>query len=132
VVSGLVQPGARVSGVPARENHAPDAPPSALAVSLSAVSGVIAETFGLNKLPGPSQALESIEGWDSLGTLNLLLSLEERFGFPLSGEELFQASTVADLAEKIESANPYAAPVIDLQGISAPQSWAVSNSPTGS
>jgi acetyltransferase-like isoleucine patch superfamily enzyme/acyl carrier protein len=119
VVSGVVQSGARVSGVPARESHSPVAAPPALVATLSAVLDVVAETFVLNELPDPAQTLESIEGWDSLGTLNLLLSLEERFGLPLSGEELFQAFSVADLADKIERAQCVATRDTDLQGISA-------------
>jgi acetyltransferase-like isoleucine patch superfamily enzyme/acyl carrier protein len=104
VVSGGVRPGAQVSGVPARENQAPDVPLPSVGTALSAVLAIVRETFALDRLPDPEQSLESIEGWDSLGTLNLLLSLEERFGLSFSGEELFRVSTLRELAQQIENA----------------------------
>jgi len=105
VVSGPVPPGARVAGVPAREHHgAQTREPTSLVVTLPDILRVVAETFALRSTPDPDRLPESVEGWDSLGTLNLLLSLEEAFDVKLSGEELFRLRSVGELLEVIEDA----------------------------
>lgn len=118
VVSGTVAPGARVGGVPAREFAAPDGHASVRPITLSAILDVVEETFALSDHPDPAKPLESIEGWDSLGTLNLLLSLEEAFGIVLSGEELFRAHSIGDIARVIEGA--------PQRGSSSPAAYPVS------
>jgi acetyltransferase-like isoleucine patch superfamily enzyme/acyl carrier protein len=104
VVTGEISARARVRGVPAREYSGDDRNGSESVVTLSAVLRVVAETFGLQEMPDPYASPENIEAWDSLGTLNLLLSLEEAFGVTLSGEELSEVRQVADLVEVIEAA----------------------------
>lgn len=104
VVSGAVAPGVQVGGVPAREHHAQKREPTSLVVTLPDILRVVAETFALRSTPDPDRLPESVEGWDSLGTLNLLLSLEEAFDVKLSGEELFRLRSVGELLEVIEDA----------------------------
>ena len=41
---------------------------------------------------------ETIESWDSVHHLNLVLALEEEYGFEFSPEEMDQARTVGSLA----------------------------------
>ena len=41
---------------------------------------------------------ETIENWDSVHHLNLVLALEEEYGFEFSPEEMDQAKTVGSLA----------------------------------
>ena len=41
---------------------------------------------------------ETIETWDSVHHLNLVLALEEEYGFEFSPEEMDQAKTVGSLA----------------------------------
>ena len=46
---------------------------------------------------------ETLENWDSIQHLNLVLALEERFGLQLSPEEIEQLKTVGDTARLVES-----------------------------
>jgi acyl carrier protein len=46
---------------------------------------------------------ETLENWDSIQHLNLVLALEERFGLQLSPEEIEQLKTVGDAARLVES-----------------------------
>ena len=41
---------------------------------------------------------ETVESWDSVHHLNLVLALEEEYGFEFSPEEMDQAKTVGSLA----------------------------------
>jgi len=45
---------------------------------------------------------ESVEGWDSIQHLNLILALEERFGFQLSPEEMDAMRTIGQIAEIVD------------------------------
>lgn len=46
----------------------------------------------------PESSPETIESWDSVHHLNLVLALEEEYGFEFSPEEMDQAKTVGSLA----------------------------------
>jgi acyl carrier protein len=46
----------------------------------------------------PESSPETIESWDSVHHLNLVLALEEEYGFEFSPEEMDQAKTVRSLA----------------------------------
>ena len=50
-----------------------------------------------------SSSPESLENWDSVQHLNLVLALEEKFGLQLSPEEIEQMKSVGDTAKLIES-----------------------------
>lgn len=101
VVKGDVPAGARVSGVPARPRHAGE---GVGPVSLDRVREVVARTLGLDALPDPASRPEDIAAWDSLGSLNVLLSLEDAFGVALRQEEMLGVRRVADLAEVVRAA----------------------------
>lgn len=47
---------------------------------------------------------ENIEVWDSLMHMNLILALEEEFGFQFSDEQILQVAQVADFLAILESA----------------------------
>jgi acyl carrier protein len=45
---------------------------------------------------------ETIEAWDSIQHLNLVLALEEKFAFQLSTEEIEQMKTIGQIASLVE------------------------------
>ena len=46
---------------------------------------------------------ETIENWDSVHHLNLVLALEEEYGFEFLPEEMDQAKTVGSLAQVVSA-----------------------------
>ena len=50
-----------------------------------------------------SSSPDTIESWDSVQHLNLVVALEEKFGLQLSPEEIEQMKTLGDTAKLIES-----------------------------
>jgi acyl carrier protein len=46
---------------------------------------------------------ETIESWDSVQHLNLVLAIEEEYGFQFSPEEMDQAKTVGNLAQLVSA-----------------------------
>ena len=44
----------------------------------------------------------TIEAWDSIQHLNLVLALEDRFSFQLSTEEIEQMKTIGQIASLVE------------------------------
>jgi maltose O-acetyltransferase len=103
VVSGEVAAGARVGGVPARSL---DAAGETIAdgISMEALCGVVARTFGLSEPPLASTRRTDIARWDSLGLLNLLLSLETAFAVSLTADGISRVETVGDLLPIVANA----------------------------
>ena len=50
-----------------------------------------------------SSSPETLENWDSVQHLNLVLALEEKFGLQLSPEEVEQMKSIGDTAKLIEN-----------------------------
>lgn len=50
----------------------------------------------------PSSTPETIETWDSIQHLNLVLALEEKFGVQLSPEEIEQMKSIGDVIKVVE------------------------------
>ena len=50
----------------------------------------------------PASTPETIETWDSIQHLNLVLALEEKFGLQLSPEEIEQMKSMADVIKLVE------------------------------
>ena len=50
----------------------------------------------------PASTPESIETWDSIQHLNLVLALEEKFGLQLSPEEIEQMKSVGEVIKLVE------------------------------
>lgn len=111
VVSGIVAAGASVSGVPARVARVAqaggggraDAPRDA-SDAMDRVRTVISETFSVARPIEPSDGPATIPAWDSLGTLRLLLALEDEFRVGLADDALRNAQTVAEVAEAVVGA----------------------------
>lgn len=104
VVKGQVAAGARLRGNLARRVVPDDLHFGDVALGAAAVPGVVAYTFGLPLPPAAGTHRDDIAQWDSLGTLNLLLSLEQTFGVTLAEDSIATARTVADLMEIVRKA----------------------------
>jgi acyl carrier protein len=51
----------------------------------------------------PESSPESVESWDSVQHLNLVLALEEEYGIQFLPEEMDQAKTVRGLAQVVSA-----------------------------
>ena len=100
VVSGVVPPGAKASGVPARV-AGPSAPSTSPDVS-ARVQDVVARVFNRTAPPAPSLELERLSGWGGEGALRLLVAIEDEFGLALPEDEWLKVRTPADLVALIE------------------------------
>jgi acyl carrier protein len=72
------------------------------------VRKIASDVFGIpaDKITAESSP-ETIENWDSMQHLNLVLAIEERFGVQLEPEDIEQMKTIASVAsvvEKLQSA----------------------------
>lgn len=99
MVSGVVPDGATVGGVPARVVVAS----SATARNSIDVGELVQSVLGLDERPHPSQGPAHIAAWDSLGTLRLLLAIEEMYGISLDEREMRAGNTVAALSGIVEA-----------------------------
>ena len=59
--------------------------------------GVPAERLSADSSP------QTLENWDSIQHLNLVLAIEEKFGLQLSPEEIEQMKSIGETAKLIES-----------------------------
>jgi maltose O-acetyltransferase len=114
VVSGVIPPGSRVAGVPARLARSMNDSSSLLGGDANEERDLARRTrrlvmrvFGLKSAPAPEDGPDSIGTWDSLGTLNLLLSLEDSFGVRIDERDMLRVRHVADVealvAEKLST-----------------------------
>jgi acetyltransferase-like isoleucine patch superfamily enzyme/acyl carrier protein len=106
VVSGTVAAGAVVSGVPAREVTATAAARGMDGMALERIPELVQRTLGLPSLPDLSSGPDDLAGWDSLGMLNILLTLEDAFGVRLEQSDLLGVRCVRDLAAVVRNAVP--------------------------
>ncbi|MCC7053601.1 MAG: acyltransferase [Gemmatimonadaceae bacterium] len=105
VVKGEVPAGARVAGNPARPVAAHGAAVGPRReIGMEAVLDVVTHTFGLAARPGADTPRDGVAAWDSLGMLNLLLSLEQVFGVSVSAEALSRVTVVGELLPLVEGA----------------------------
>jgi acetyltransferase-like isoleucine patch superfamily enzyme/acyl carrier protein len=106
VVSGEVPAGATVGGVPARPvgKGAPAGAAEAGDDAATLVPRVVADTLALKEAPALELGPAELPGWDSLGSLRLLMALEERFGVTLDEAAVPKARRVADLVRLVEEA----------------------------
>jgi acetyltransferase-like isoleucine patch superfamily enzyme/acyl carrier protein len=97
MVSGVLPKGAAVSGVPARiiDSH------RATDTQGVDVAGLVQSVLGLAERPLDSEGPEQIGAWDSLGSLRLLLAIEERYNVTLTENEMHAGNTVAALSDII-------------------------------
>lgn len=72
---------------------------------LPRVKSVLASTFHLPEDAVPDDAaFGSLEGWDSLGHITLMLAIEREFGVTLTTEAMSQALTLPALADFVSQA----------------------------
>jgi acetyltransferase-like isoleucine patch superfamily enzyme/acyl carrier protein len=112
VVSGVVPEGARVAGVPARLVRAPDeVAPRIAAQSREAalerdVLRLAQEVFVLPALPALNDGPATLGAWDSLGSLRLLVSLEEVFAIHLPAGALAGVRDLAGVCALVKRSLP--------------------------
>jgi acetyltransferase-like isoleucine patch superfamily enzyme/acyl carrier protein len=94
VVSGVVAAGSVVAGVPARAIDQSEGAESGS--GLDRILATVQRTLGLRSLPKPTDGPHTLEQWDSLGALNLLLSLEEAFGVTIEPKKMLGVKTIED------------------------------------
>ena len=69
------------------------------------VCEIAADIFGMDPAGlGPETSSESVESWDSMQHLNLVLALELEFGVALEPEEIEAMTTIADIVEIVSAA----------------------------
>jgi acyl carrier protein len=66
------------------------------------VRGVIADVFGLDPQSiGPETSIETVEAWDSLQHLTVVLALEEEFDIQLDDEQTVAAVSYPAMTEVV-------------------------------
>jgi len=110
VVAGVVPAGATVTGVPAR-GASTEAPATGAVPrpTETAIRAVVRRTLGMAQEPAMTDGPDTVEAWDSLGMLNLLLSLEGAFGLSIRPEAMLAVRSVADLCVVVTDAATAAA-----------------------
>jgi acyl carrier protein len=74
------------------------------AAILEQVRGMASDLFGVPPDQiSPTSSPASIDTWDSTAHLNFVLTLEERFGFQLSPEEMEKMQSIAEVTKLVES-----------------------------
>lgn len=105
VVKGDVPARAHVSGNPARRGGSRDVPRAGgQAVDIDSVREVVRHTFGLVDAPPSDASRDALRQWDSLGSLNLLLSLEHAFAVNVPSAAMLRVRTIAELVPMLEAA----------------------------
>jgi acetyltransferase-like isoleucine patch superfamily enzyme/acyl carrier protein len=99
MVSGFIPAGATVRGVPARVIGAAAAASSA---DPAQMAELVQRVLGLPEVPATDAGPAQIAAWDSLGSLRLLLAIEETFGVSIREAEMQAASTVAALSAIVQ------------------------------
>jgi acyl carrier protein len=71
--------------------------------TLAQVQAIASDIFGVpaSKITADSSP-ETVETWDSMQHLNLVLAVEEKFGLQLSPEEIEAMKSVSAVAELVE------------------------------
>jgi acetyltransferase-like isoleucine patch superfamily enzyme/acyl carrier protein len=95
VVSGAIPAESVVSGVPAREVRSA----AERADGDVEIPELVARVLGLTVPPALSDGPPTVPQWDSLGSLKILLALEEAFSITIPEEDMRCARTVASLIE---------------------------------
>ncbi len=70
------------------------------------VRQTIAEVFFIDASEVTAESTpETIAAWDSMGHLNLILALEQKFGHTFDPEQIPQLTSVAAIAEAVSAKN---------------------------
>jgi acetoacetyl-CoA synthase len=104
VVNGVTPPQVRIGGVPARI-LATDAERIAAAMDVGkALPRVVMRALGLESEPTLDDGRDTIEQWDSLGNLKLVLAIEEAFDVGIDAHDLLHTTTIRGMIPVIEKA----------------------------
>jgi acetyltransferase-like isoleucine patch superfamily enzyme/acyl carrier protein len=98
MVAGEVPCGATVGGVPARPVNDGDGGDG------MDLRDLVQRVLGLAERPPYTAGPRDIAQWDSLGTLRLLLAIEDTYAITVAAEEIQSARTVAALTEIVNRA----------------------------
>ena len=72
------------------------------AETLEKVRGIAADVLQIDKTSlTPESSPQSVESWDSVQHLNLVLAMEQEFGFTFSPEEMDRMKTVGQIADVV-------------------------------
>ena len=71
------------------------------------IYSILIETFPESKVPKNIENLQmgDLEGWDSLGNFNLLLSIEEVFSIRFTMEQMSKVKSINEIIKVIENDN---------------------------
>jgi acyl carrier protein len=71
--------------------------------TLKQIESVVADVLGLDKVTlSPDTTAESVEGWDSLAHIQIVVGLERAFGIRFNAAELIDYQNVGALADGIQ------------------------------
>jgi len=101
MVSGYVAAGETARGVPARAVR------ETAGDGEVGLSQLVRSVLGLSALPAMTDGPDQIPEWDSLGSLRLLLAVEETYGISVGEHEFQAAGTIAALSELVEASRRY-------------------------
>jgi acyl carrier protein len=102
VVGGEVPSGATVAGNPARlATSDSETLPDDLQ---SLIPRIVQDALGIARTPALDEPRDGIREWDSLGTLRLILELEDRFQITLSEDDVNAVRTLRDLVVRVSAA----------------------------
>jgi len=104
VVSGDVPQNSVVEGNPARARLAGQ-DEGMDATSAADISRLVTHVLGLTSVPDIHAGPAHISQWDSLGTLRLIVALEETFGIALAEDQVKAARSIGELARHVEAAH---------------------------
>lgn len=69
---------------------------------VSEVIGILSDLFNVSpEVLGPESSQDTVEGWDSLQHVNMVLDVEQRFNISLSPPEIEKMVTVKAIASII-------------------------------
>lgn len=67
------------------------------------VQAIASDVLGVpTRKISPNSSPETIENWDSMQHLNLVLAIEEKFGIQLAPEEIEQMKTIGAIAALVD------------------------------
>lgn len=67
------------------------------------VKEVMAGLFGLSpEAIGPETSLESVEAWDSLNHVNLMMALEQAFGMRIDMDDALEMTSFPEVCNRLQ------------------------------
>ena len=71
--------------------------------TIERIEGVVGGLLGIDDISlTPDTRPADVAGWDSLANINIVFGVEEEFGIQFSDDDLANAGTVGELAERVE------------------------------